>query len=191
MQHFWGIITKTKKGAQQGLTALMKHRNIGLAVVFGLFCSLFLISSSGEAVEDIKRFFVPSPPFTPGIFPCSQCHQGMPVNNQPRKLEMMHTEIELKHLPGGWCFDCHNPSNKDKLRLANGKLIDFEESYYLCAQCHGVVFRDWKSGIHGKRTGMWNGDKQYMLCVHCHSPHNSAFKPFQPLPPPVNPSDIK
>ena len=183
--------TISQRGARQGSSIQMKYKDISKVMVFCLFCSLLLMSSSGEAVEDIKKFFVPQPPFTPGIFPCSQCHKGMPVNNQPRELEMMHTEIELKHLPGGWCFDCHNPSNKDKLRLANGKLIDFEESYYLCAQCHGVVFRDWKAGLHGKRTGMWSGDKQYMLCVHCHSPHSSSFKPMQPLPPPSRPSDIK
>ena len=62
-------------------------------------------------------------------------------------------------MPDGWCFDCHNPDNRDKLRLANGKLVKFEESYILCGQCHGTILREWKAGLHGKRTGMWNGDK--------------------------------
>jgi len=154
---------------------------------------LFAFSTGLHAEEqDIpKKFFVPPPPFTPGIFPCSQCHQGMPADRRPRKLEQMHQDIVLKHMPGGWCFDCHNPDNRDKLRLANGKLVSFEESYNLCGQCHGIILREWKAGLHGKRTGMWNGEKQYQLCVHCHWPHEPRFKPIKPLPPPVKPSDIK
>lgn len=168
-----------------------KKRHL-LVMLASFFLLPFFFSLAEAAEQDIpKKFFVPPPPFTPGIFPCSQCHQGMPVNRKPRKLEQMHQDIVLKHMPDGWCFDCHNPDNRDKLRLANGKLVSFEESYYLCGQCHGTVFRDWKVGLHGKRTGMWNGEKQYLLCVHCHWPHEPVFKSIRPLPPPLKPSDIK
>lgn len=111
------------------------------------------------------------------------------MNRTQRKLEQMHDDIALKHMPDGWCFNCHNPENRDTLRLANGRIVKFEESYLLCAQCHGPVFRDWKVGLHGKRTGMWNGEKQYRLCVNCHSPHAPPFKSLKPLPPPMRPSD--
>lgn len=112
----------------------------------------------------MKKFLVPPPLFTLGIFPCSQCHKDMPVNRKPRTLEMMHQEIKLRHMPGGWCFDCHNPDNRDKLRLANGTLIPFEESYNLCGQCHGTILREWKRGLHGNRTGYWvRGDRRYYL----------------------------
>jgi hypothetical protein len=168
-------------------------------IAWGWTCSLvaFLAIVGISAIvvaeeQDIpKKFFVPPPPFSPGIFPCSQCHQGMPVNRRPHKLEQMHQDITLKHMPGGWCFDCHNPDNRDKLRLANGKLVSFEESYNLCGQCHGTILREWKAGLHGKRTGMWNGDKQYRLCVHCHWPHDPQFKAIKPYPPPVRPTEIK
>ena len=146
---------------------------------------------SAEYATPAKKFLVPPPPFSEGIFPCSQCHQGMPTNRTPRKLEMMHQDIVLRHMPDGWCFNCHNPDNRDKLKLTNGKLVPFDESYTLCGQCHGTVFRDWKAGLHGKRTGMWNGEKQYLLCVHCHWPHDPEFKPIKPMPPPVMPADIK
>jgi hypothetical protein len=136
------------------------------------------------------EYVVTPPPFSPGIFPCSQCHQGMPVNKTPRKLSY-HENIVLKHMPGGWCFDCHNPGNRDKLRLANGKLVTFEKSYNLCGQCHGTILREWKAGLHGKRTGMWNGEKQYYLCPSCHWPHDPRFKPIKPMPPPVRPADIR
>ncbi len=35
--------------------------------------------------------------------------------------------------------------------------------------------------------GYWNGAKSYLLCAHCHNPHAPAFKPIEPLPPPVRP----
>ena len=38
---------------------------------------------------------------------------------------------------------------------------------------------------------MWNGKKEYRLCVHCHNPHQPRFKPLEPLPPPIRPEDNK
>ncbi|GMR03202.1 MAG: hypothetical protein BMS9Abin21_029 [Thermodesulfovibrionia bacterium] len=143
------------------------------------------------ASDKIPDYFVPPPPFSEGIFPCSECHADMEANTARRELEF-HSEIKLKHAEEQrWCFDCHNPDDRDKLRLAGGNLISFRESYYLCGQCHGIIFRDWKVGIHGKRTGMWNGKKQYRLCISCHNPHQPRFKPITPLPPPLRPEDIK
>jgi hypothetical protein len=135
-----------------------------------------------------KTFAVPRPPFSEGAFPCSQCHKYMKPNEKRRTLTEYHTEIVLHHAEGErWCTDCHNLVNRDKLRLVSGELVDFTESYRLCGQCHGDKYRDWKVGVHGKRTGDWNGDKQYLLCVHCHNPHDPKFKALKPLPPPDRP----
>ncbi len=135
-----------------------------------------------------KTFAVPRPPFTEGAFPCSQCHKYMKPNSKPRALTEYHTEIVLHHAEGQrWCTDCHNLVNRDKLRLVSGELVDFTESFRLCGQCHGDKFRDWKVGVHGRRTGDWNGDKQYLLCVHCHNPHDPKFKALKPMPPPDRP----
>lgn len=143
------------------------------------------------AKDDIPEYFVPPPPFSEGIFPCSNCHAGLEVNTNRRELTY-HENIKLKHAEDQrWCLDCHNPTDRDTLRSAGGKPIPFTESYYLCGQCHGTHFRDWKAGVHGKRTGFWNGKKEYRLCVHCHNPHQPRFKPLEPLPPPVRPEDNK
>lgn len=161
--------------------------------------------SSGEAIwrteaetaeskeAGIPEFFVPPPPFSDGIFPCSDCHADQEVNPQRRVLVDMHDDIEIinHNEEERWCLDCHNPDDRDVLRLASGRLVSFEESYYLCGQCHGTIFRDWKAGIHGRRTGEWNGTKTYRLCVHCHNPHQPRFKPIAPKPPPVKPKNIK
>jgi hypothetical protein len=139
-----------------------------------------------------KQFAVPAPPFTPGIFPCSECHKEMKPNPARRELKDEHTGIVLNHAQGQrWCLDCHDISNRDKLRLVSGEKIGFDESFRLCGQCHGDKYRDWKVGVHGKRTGMWNGEKQYLLCVHCHNPHDPRYKPIPPMPPPTRPEDTK
>lgn len=159
-------------------------------IMFTFLVSAFFVSGS-SAKSDIPEYFVPPPPFSEGIFPCSDCHADMEVNTNRRELAY-HEEIVLKHAEEQrWCLDCHNPADRDKLRLAGGRLIPFTESYELCGQCHGTHFRDWKAGVHGKRTGFWNGKKEYRLCVHCHNPHQPRFKPLEPLPPPVRPEDSK
>jgi hypothetical protein len=104
----------------------------------------------------------------------------------------MHEDVVFEHdAEHRWCLDCHDSADRDRLRLASGALIPFTESYRLCGQCHGTQFRDWRSGIHGKRTGYWDGPKRYLLCVHCHDPHSPRFKPLKPLPPPVRPQFLR
>ena len=130
---------------------------------------------------------VPPPPFSEGIFPCSSCHADMPVDRTRRELGF-HTEIELKHdEEHRWCLDCHNADDRDYLHLASGELVPFDESYRLCGQCHGEKYRDWRAGVHGRRTGDWNGHKTYLLCAHCHDPHQPRFAPIAPMPAPIPP----
>ncbi len=142
-----------------------------------------------SVLESDIAITVPPPPFSnEDIFPCSECHNDLDSNLEPRELEEMHEEITIAHgAEDRWCYDCHNIDNRDMLRLANGKLVSFEESYLLCGQCHGTIFRDWRRGIHGRRRGYWNGPKSYLLCAHCHNPHAPHFEPLKPLPPPVRP----
>ncbi|MDR3703688.1 MAG: cytochrome c3 family protein [Candidatus Sulfopaludibacter sp.] len=135
-----------------------------------------------------ERLEVPPPPFSEGIFPCSNCHEGMPVNRTRRELTLMHTDIVLKHdETHRWCLDCHDATNRNTLHLASGEPVPFEESYRLCGQCHGEKLRDWRAGVHGRRTGNWNGAKQYLLCANCHNPHQPRFRALAPKPAPKPP----
>ncbi len=170
---------------------------MGILRMIGLLIGLFLVftlragPTNAKDSHDIPKFSVPPPPFSEDIFPCSDCHSDMEPDPTRRELEE-HTEIAemFNHASEQrWCLDCHNQNDRDKLRLANGDLVSFEESYFLCGQCHGTIFRDWKAGVHGKRTGEWNGKKVYRLCVHCHNPHSPRFKPIAPLPPPLRPEE--
>jgi hypothetical protein len=157
-------------------------------------CSLLPAAPPKEAppVADLQDIQVPKPPFSEGIFPCSSCHdpKAMPPNPKPRPLEGMHADIELHHGASRWCLDCHDANNRDQLHLVSGEKIEFTASYKLCGQCHGDKLRDWRVGVHGKRTGQWNGTKQYLLCVNCHNPHAPLFKAMKPMPPPTAPDQI-
>jgi hypothetical protein len=148
--------------------------------------SVLLAVAIFPAPEEIQT---PAPPLSPDYFPCTGCHEKGQVNPQRRSLLNDHPDIILEHdAKNRWCLDCHAPLDRDKLHLASGELIEFGQSYRLCGQCHGPTFRDWKAGVHGKRTGMWNGKKNYFLCVHCHNPHSPAIKPIPPFPSPVPPA---
>ncbi len=159
------------------------------AAVTSLFLLLFFASSAMPVVEE----YMP-PPMTEGMFPCSSCHATIEVNRKKRVLKEEHADIKLHHAETmRWCLDCHDATNRDKLRLYNGELINFTESYRLCGECHGPQYVDWKAGVHGKRTGyfMGSGKRTYYLCAHCHDPHEPRFKPLKPEPPPSLPTSRK
>jgi hypothetical protein len=160
---------------------------MGTLFVVGAFSASDRVT--GSPVQDENLIAVDPPPFSEEVFPCSECHDGEDVDTTRRVVDE-HDDIVLEHdEENRWCLDCHDAVNRDKLRLADGRLLDFTESYKLCGQCHGPKLRDWVAGDHGKRTGSWSGKKQYLLCVHCHDPHTPAFKPLKPEPPPVHPLD--
>ena len=183
---------------------LKKNQKIQLPLLLlGLFISCYSCSSQlpdtdnrdqeiNNSTEQITlksntaEIAVEAPPLT--IFPCNDCHSEIEPNPERRELVDMHDDITamFNHdSENRWCLDCHDLNNRDSLRLASGQLLDFKESYKLCGQCHGLKLRDWKVGVHGKRTGEWNGKKEYLLCVHCHNPHAPKFEPLTPEPPPV------
>jgi len=153
-----------------------------------------IVKTDSIKTQKAEEFAVEAPPFSDGIYPCTDCHANLTPNPVRRKLVDWHDDISamFNHdSENRWCLDCHDLKNRDYLRLASGKLLDFKESYKLCGQCHGEKYRDWKVGVHGKRTGEWNGKKEYFLCVNCHNPHSPKFQELIPEPPPVRQEDIK
>ena len=165
-------------------------RSLTLAALVGAI-SWWGLSQPGLAADGGKteRVETPPPPFSDGIFPCSNCHAGMEPNRTRRELTGMHTDIVLKHdETHRWCLDCHDAENRDVLHLASGERVPFDESYRVCGQCHGEKYRDWRAGVHGRRTGNWNGAKSYLLCANCHNPHQPRFRALAPKPMPRPPS---
>jgi hypothetical protein len=131
----------------------------------------------GDATAKHVLLEARSPPFSDGIFPCTQCHRDQ--KDRTRRELAFHDEqqsIFAHDREHRWCLDCHDYENRDVLRLVSGETVPFTESYRLCGQCHGDKVRSWRSGVHGKRVGRWDGEKTYFLCVNCHNPHAPLFK---------------
>lgn len=151
---------------------------------------LALAVGVSEGKEGDYPLATPPPILSSEVFPCSGCHAGMEVNTEQREL-LFHAEKKIKgHAERErWCLDCHNPEDRDRLRLINGRLVKFTDSHRLCGQCHGSIYKDWKAGVHGKRTGYWDGPKKYFLCTSCHDPHSPRFKPLAPKPVPFRPEE--
>jgi hypothetical protein len=166
-------------------------------LVVGLACSAhdhespWLAASAPDPGGPAKGSLtaLPSPPLSDGVFPCSDCHANLDTDFTPRVLE--DHEIDLRHGDRErWCFDCHDPGDRDQLRLASGTLVPLDESHRLCGQCHGDKHRDWRRGVHGKRIGSWDGARQYQVCVACHDSHAPSIRPIAPMPPPPRPARV-
>ena len=143
-----------------------------------------------SAPEDLVQ--AAPPPFSEGIFPCSQCHDGK--GDRTKRVLGFHEDVQARFAhqrSRRWCLGCHDFEDRDALHLSGGERIPFAKSYALCAQCHYAKYRDWRLGIHGKRVGRWEGPKTYLLCVHCHDPHEPAVKPIAPERGPRPPKETR
>ncbi|MCC6525260.1 MAG: hypothetical protein IT373_21585 [Polyangiaceae bacterium] len=124
-------------------------------------------------------------------FPCSsKCHAARAPQPEKRLLTEFHTfrNAEFHHGdPAGWCYQCHSQENIDRLVIASGELVTFDEAYLLCGGCHGDKLRDWRLAVHGKTMGHWTGNKIRRSCTGCHNPHNPTFPHLVPEAPPVSP----
>jgi hypothetical protein len=123
---------------------------------------------------------------------CGVCHslpdEGPPAS-RPSDLEDFHTGMQFDH-GELTCNSCHHPDDRDLLRRADGRPIEFEQTMDLCGQCHGTQMRDYRRGAHGGMKGHWNlddGPRVRNNCVNCHDPHKPAFPSMMPAPPPQDP----
>jgi hypothetical protein len=145
---------------------------------------------SRALIPDAEAALLPSTPLSDEWFPCSDCHGDEPTNREPRTLEDDHEDHKLAH-GELWCLNCHDADQRDMLHLSDDTLIEFQESWRLCTQCHGKKLADWRAGVHGKRTGHWRGPKDYQTCVVCHDPHEPLFEALEPDPPPWRPEMVR
>jgi hypothetical protein len=146
--------------------------------------------SSGTVTVEARQPLLPT-------FPCSRCHADRAPDPRERKLTEFHTQKILNHgTPGGWCYRCHTKDDIDRLHLADGTLVTFDQAFELCGSCHGDKLRDWKAGVHGLTTGYWLGARFRRSCPACHDPHDPRFPLMTPehapalprtMPPPEAP----
>jgi uncharacterized CHY-type Zn-finger protein len=160
--------------------------------VFTALVGLTWIAVGPGYSENAEQEYPTDPPkvLSSDLYPCSECHADLPVNTEKRELEAHTAMVITGHgEPLKWCMDCHNSENRDTLRLIGGEEVEFRELHVLCGQCHGRLYAHWRAGIHGKRTGFWDGEKKYTLCTDCHDPHDPGFKPLAPEPVPKKPQE--
>ena len=131
-------------------------------------------------------------------YECNDCHRNFlepySIGTQ-RRIIGEHTQIQFKHGGDNLCFNCHNRENRMVLRAADGSDLPFNRAVELCINCHGVRYRDWKLGLHGKTTGYWDPEKQKasdrLQCLDCHSPHSPGVHDLKPAPAPTRPGPIR
>ena len=144
---------------------------------------------SGRRLGLLDQTFETPAGFQTAGVPCSTCHAEMvrgPMKQRPEQLTDFHRNMEFGH-GEMTCGSCHAAQNRDRLKLADGRTIAFEETMQLCAQCHGPQMRDYEHGAHGGMSGHWDlsqGPRVRNHCVNCHDPHAPAYPKVQPAPPP-------
>jgi len=116
---------------------------------------------------------------------CSSCHSQREPDHENRTsadLSEFHQGLEVIH--GNLsCLSCHNPSDYDTLRLADGSTVEYRDVMQLCSQCHGPQATSFANGAHGGMTGYWDrtrGPQMKNNCVDCHDPHQPAFPKMIP-----------
>jgi hypothetical protein len=100
--------------------------------------------------------------------------------------ENFHGGLKLEHGSIN-CNSCHAADDRTRLHLADGTKLEFHDAMKLCAQCHGVQYRDYENGSHGGMAGYWDlkrGPRQRNSCLDCHSPHSPGYSKVTPVHPP-------
>lgn len=123
---------------------------------------------------------------------CGTCHATRPANLQNgqegRVPAEFHQGLIYRHGAQS-CVSCHNASNYDTLRRADGRPIAFPDARELCSQCHGPQARDYAAGAHGGMQGSWDlakGGRVRNTCTDCHDPHSPKFVQLMPVFAPVD-----
>ncbi len=125
---------------------------------------------------------------------CSSCHSNLPSNSARHSadgLTEFHQGLKYSHGPADGflsCLTCHNASNYNLLRRADGADLSYRDGQQLCAQCHSKQNRDYEHGSHGGMNGYWDrtrGPQARKNCIDCHDPHSPQFPQmtsgFKPL----------
>lgn len=125
---------------------------------------------------------------------CHLCHAywvPIPRSNQTSSPRFAHPDVRLNHGKNDRCYNCHHIADRNKFAADDGSTIITQTPEKLCGRCHGLIYRDWQEGTHGKWTGRMKqaglfGRENY-TCTECHNPHDPAFQYRKIAPPPVWP----
>ena len=131
-----------------------------------------------EVTEKGHTFLIPERKSQIKSFNCTECHSEPLAELQEEGFKKAHWNIKLDHAEESTmnCLTCHNgEGNMDNLHTLSGNIVDFNNSYNLCKQCHQKQYSDWTGGAHGKKIGGWAPPRTSLSCVNCHNPHKPHF----------------
>ena len=121
-------------------------------------------------------------------YSCNECHRVFDTVEGKKSRIAEHVDLKLNHGRNVDCLNCHHKTNRDAYLALDGGEIASDRPEELCSQCHGLVYRDWKAGAHGRATGSWKRKEWHSLvCTECHDPHNPKFPEIAPMPGPSIP----
>jgi len=118
------------------------------------------------------------------VYKCSECHRTFATSRRYPLPIAEHRNIQLQHGKNDYCLNCHHRTNRDAYVAHDGSEIPADRPAELCGKCHGLVYRDWQAGAHGRRQGYWDesrGERFRLLCIQCHDPHAPRFPKLAPL----------
>ncbi|MEW6237408.1 MAG: hypothetical protein AB1656_18655 [Candidatus Omnitrophota bacterium] len=127
-------------------------------------------------------------------YQCSECHEIIESQTERHTLIAEHMNIKLDHGRNDYCLNCHLLTNRNAYAAHDGSEIPANRPAELCGKCHGLVYRDWLAGAHGKFIGYWDprqGERQRLLCIQCHDPHAPKFPKIAPMPRPAKGREYK
>ena len=125
-------------------------------------------------------------PVTVGCATCHATTTPVVATHSAAELDQFHQGLKYQH-GNLTCLSCHNSTNYDTLRLADGRSVEFPDVMTLCSQCHGPQRRDYDHGSHGGMNGFWDLTKGPRLrnnCVNCHDAHSPRLPQVLPVLPP-------
>jgi hypothetical protein len=122
-------------------------------------------NSAGNVKESMIA--VSLPPFSDGIFPCSECHKDIKTNTKRRTLVDMHDDIDamFNHdKENRWCLDCHDTEYRDSLKMASGKRLDLKNhiNYVVNVMVINIAIGKWVFMVKELANGM---EKKHICCV--------------------------
>jgi len=123
---------------------------------------------------------------------CSECHEK-DLKSKPKKSHLpfgAHKDMFFTHGLNLRCMNCHHADYPDTFTGHDGSVIPKDKPVLLCRKCHGVTYRDWKVGIHGRINSFCNaelGPSTNLACNQCHNPHHPKFPALKPMAPPTRP----
>ena len=127
-------------------------------------------------------------------YTCNECHRVFDTEGSGKNRVAEHTDLKLNHGSNDNCMNCHHRENRNAYVTNDGNEIPSNRPEILCSKCHGMVYRDWMIGIHGRVSVSWNSNRKgwhLLVCTECHNPHDPGFPQLVPMPGPSIPGSKK